>query len=387
MQKRFVSLNVFVMVVAVAALIGIGIVMLTSTGAYAQDNHGDPQYYLKRQLAWLGVGAVLCVIAAIVDYRWMEKRWWILYIIAAALLICCFVPGIGKKINGSRRWIGLGGQTLQPSEIAKLAVLVALAWWYSRKETISKSFRSGFLYPMLGVGALVALIAPEVDLGTSSLIFGTALMVMFVAGTRLWYLGIIAATGICGLFVIIRAMPERAGRLLAFLHPEKYPDDAYQQVQGLIAFGAGGINGRGIGNGMQKFAYLPYAHTDFIFPMVGEEMGLFVTLTVVLLFLVLLVAGTVIATRASDRFGKLLGFGIVALLALQAVLNIGVTTMVLPNKGLPLPFISYGGSNLAFCLAGIGILVSIYRRGLGERPDPEGKVFAAKIRTRKTPRI
>ena len=118
MQKRFVSLNVFVMVVAVAALIGIGIVMLTSTGAYAQDNLGDPQYYLKRQLAWLGVGAVLCVIAAIVDYRWMEKRWWILYIIAAALLICCFVPGIGKKINGSRRWIGLGGQTLQPSEIA-----------------------------------------------------------------------------------------------------------------------------------------------------------------------------------------------------------------------------------------------------------------------------
>ncbi len=387
MQKRFVFLNVYVLLVAVVALIGIGIVMLTSTGAYAQDNHGDPQYYLKRQLAWLGVGTVLCVIGAIVDYRWMEKRWWILYAFAAALLICCFVPGIGKRINGSRRWIGAVGQTLQPSEIAKLAVLVGLAWWYSRKEAVSKSFLGGFVYPLLGVCVLVALIAPEVDLGTSSLIFGTAVMVMFVAGARLWYLGAIAMAGFGGLFLAVRMMPERAGRLLAFLHPEKYPDDAYQQVQGLIAFGSGGISGRGIGNGMQKFAYLPYAHTDFIFPMVGEEMGLFATLTVVLLFLLLLVAGTVIATRACDRFGKLLGFGIVALLAFQAVLNIGVTTMVLPNKGLALPFISYGGSNLAFCLAGVGILVSIYRRGLGERPDPEGRVFAAKIKTRKTPRI
>ena len=387
MQKRFVYLNVYLLVVAVVALIGIGIVMLTSTGAYAQDNHGDPQYYLKRQLLWLGVGAVLCVIAAIVDYRWMEKHWWILYTLAAALLICCFVPGIGKKINGSRRWIGAAGQTLQPSEVAKLAALVGLAWWYSRRETISKSFLGGFVYPLLGVCVLVGLIAPEVDLGTSSLIFGSAVLVMFVAGARLWYLGTIALAGVGGLFFAVRMMPERAGRLLAFLHPEKYPDDAYQQMQGLIAFGAGGISGRGIGNGMQKFAYLPYAHTDFIFPMVGEEMGLFATLAVVLLFLILLVAGTVIATRASDRFGKLLGVGIVALLALQAVLNIGVTTMVLPNKGLALPFISYGGSNLAFCLAGVGILVSIYRRGLGERPDPDGKVFAAKIRTRMTPRI
>ncbi len=380
-------MNVFLLVVAVVVLTGIGIVMLTSTGAYAQDNHGDPQYYLRRQLAWLGVGAVLCIFAAIFDYRWMEKRWWVLYALAAVLLICCFVPGIGKKINGSRRWIGAGGQTLQPSELAKLAALVALAWWYSRKETITKSFLGGFLYPLLGVGALVGLIAPEVDLGSSSLIFGSALLVMFVAGARLWYLGAVAVVGMGGLLLVVRMMPERTGRLLAFLHPERYPDDAYQQLQGLIAFCSGGIYGRGLGNGMQKFAYLPYAHTDFIFPMVGEELGLWWTLVVVLLFLVLLVTGTVIATRACDRFGKLLGFGIVALLALQAVLNIGVTTMVLPNKGLPLPFISYGGSNLAFCLAGVGILISIYRRGLGERPDPEGRVFAAKIKSRKTPRI
>jgi cell division protein FtsW len=182
-------------------------------------------------------------------------------------------------------------------------------------------------------------------------------------------------------------MPERSGRFLAFLDPDKYHDDAYQQVQGLVAFASGSIDGRGLGEGMQKFFYLPYAHTDFIFPMVGEELGLRWTLIVVGAFLALLLTGTVVALKSSDHFGKLLGFGIVSLLALQAALNIGVTTMLLPNKGLPLPFISYGGSNLAFCLAGIGILISIYRRGYGEAHDPEGVQLRAKIQTRPTPRI
>jgi len=303
------------------------------------------------------------------------------------LLICCFIPGIGKMINGSRRWIGAAGQTLQPSEFAKLAVLVSLAWWFSREKTQPREFFRGFLYPMLGVLGLVVLIVPEVDLGTSTLILGAAMLVMFVAGTRIPYLGLSAILGGVGLGLAIRLMPERLGRFLAFRYPDQYPDDAYQQVQGLIAIGNGGVMGLGLGNGRQKFAYLPYAHTDFIFPAVGEEMGLVFTLGVVLAFMVILVSGTVIATRASDHFGRLLGMGVVALIALQAVMNIGVTTMVLPNKGLPLPFISYGGSNLAFCLAGIGILVSIYRRGFGERPDPEGIRFHSWFKRRKTPRI
>ncbi len=387
MQKRFVFVSVFLLVFAVLVLTSIGIVMLTSTGAYAREAKGDPSFFLKRQLLWLAVGVVCCVVAAVMDYRWMEKRWWILYIFAAVLLVCCFIPGIGKKLNGSRRWIGIAGQTFQPSEMGKLAALVTLAWWYARKETLTKTFLGGFLYPLLGVGALIALIAPEVDLGTSSLIFGTTVMMMFVAGTRLRYLITLAAMGGAGLGFTIWKMPERLGRLLAFIYPEKYPDDAYQQVQGLIGFGSGGIYGLGLGNGRQKNSWLPYAHTDFILPSLGEELGLAATLAVVVLFLLIIVMGTIIATRASDRFGKLLGFGVVTLIGFQAALNIGVTTMVLPNKGLPLPFISYGGSNLAFCLVGIGILISIYRRGFGERPDPEGHVFAAKVRRRKTPRI
>ena len=377
------------MVFAVVLLTSLGVVMLTSTGAYAQEAHGDGLFFLKRQLMWLGAGVILCVLAAMLDYKWFEKKWLWLYAISAILLICCFVPGVGKKINGARRWIklGVGDQGLQPSEIAKLAVLVALAAWYARKETHSESFLRGFFLPLLGVCGLVGLIAPEVDLGTSTLLIGTSLLVMFVAGTRLWCLTLLAAAGGAGLWGAIHFMKERMGRVMAFLYPEQFPADAYQQMQGLIGLGSGGIWGLGIGNGRQKISYLPYAHTDFIFPSIGEELGLVATLAVSLLYLLLVVTGTVIATRARDRFGKLLGFGIVALLTVQAAINIGVVTMVLPNKGLALPFISYGGSNLAFCLACVGILISIYRHGHGERPDPEGAVFASKIKRRETPRM
>jgi cell division protein FtsW len=389
MQKRFVFINVFLLVIAVAALITVGIVMLTSTGAYAQENKGDPGYYLTHQLMWLGVGVIMCVVAALIDYRWMEKRWWLFYSGAAVLLACCFVPGLGQRYNGASRWIKAAGQTLQPSEFAKLAVLVTLAWWYSRKETQPREFLRGFVYPLAIVLVIVALIVPEVDLGTSTLILCTTMVLMFIAGARIPYLGMSAALGVGALALAIWLMPQRTDRFLAFLHPTDplYAKDAYQQVHGLIAIGSGGIFGLGLGNGREKFSYLPYAHTDFILPAAGEELGLVCTLTIIACFLIVLVSGTVIALRASDRFGRLLGTGIVMLIALQAAMNIGVTTMLLPNKGLPLPFISYGGSSLAFCLASIGILVSIYRRGFGERPDPEGLRFDVKFRIRKTPRI
>jgi cell division protein FtsW len=178
-------------------------------------------------------------------------------------------------------------------------------------------------------------------------------------------------------------MEERLGRLMAFLYPERFPDDFYQQLQGLIAFGSGGVDGLGLGNGRQKNGFLPFAHTDFILPMVGEELGLRVTLLVVFAYLVILMCATIIALRARDRFGMLLGFGIVILLALQAAVNIGVTTAILPNKGLPLPFISYGGSNLVMCLLGIGILINIYRQGDTERR----MAMPARLRVRATPRL
>lgn len=394
-RRNYVMFCIFTLVVSVVTLVSIGILMLTSTGAYAQEAKGDPAIFLKKQLQWLGVGTVLCVTTALIDYRRIEKfRWWI-YGTSAFLLLLCFIPGVGKNFNGASRWIGIAGQTAQPSEFAKLAAIIMVAWWYSRKEMLVRNLRTprakelkhGFLIPLGIVLGLVGLIAPEVDLGTSCLIGGTAIVMMFVAGARIWHLLTLAILGLGALALVIKLMPERTGRFLAFLDPEKYPKDAYQQVQGLVAFASGAMDGRGLGEGMQKFFYLPYAHTDFIFPMVGEELGLWWSLVVVISFLALLLTGTVVSLKSSDHFGKLLGFGIVSLLALQAALNMGVTTMLLPNKGLPLPFISYGGSNLAFCLAGIGILISIYRRGYGESHDPDGVQLRAKIQTRPTPRM
>lgn len=181
-------------------------------------------------------------------------------------------------------------------------------------------------------------------------------------------------------------MPQRFGRLMAFMHPEKYPTEAYQSVQGLIALGSGGVEGLGLGNGRQKMMYLPFAHTDFIFPVVGEELGLRVTLAVVLAYIIFILCGTIIALRARDRFGMLLGFGIVVIIAIQAAVNIGVTTAMLPNKGLPLPFISYGGSNLVFCLLGVGILINIYRQGLNEQ-DEQKQSTVLRARTRNARRV
>jgi cell division protein FtsW len=228
------------------------------------------------------------------------------------------------------------------------------------------------------------LIVMEVDLGTTALIGATMFVIMFVAGTHPVLLGLLSLSGVAGILFVATQMSERMGRLSAFMDPERFKDDAgLQQMQALIAWGSGGMEGLGLGNGRQKMAYLPYAHTDFIFPMIGEELGLRVSLLVVFLFVVIIVCGMMIALHAKDRVGLLLGCGIVSLLALQAAVNIGVTTSLLPNKGLPLPFVSYGGSNLAACLFGIGLLLNIYRQGVLEPANKKRTM----IQARTTPRI
>jgi cell division protein FtsW len=240
----------------------------------------------------------------------------------------------------------------------------------------------------MAAGILMALIAPEVDIGTTSLIGATTIVLMFLAGTRLVYLVPLILTGFGGLALAIDKMPERTGRFLAFLYPDKYPADAYQGLQGLIALGSGGVEGLGLGNGRQKMAYLPFAHTDFIFPVIGEELGLRCTLLVVFAYIVFILCGALIAMRARDRFGMIFGFGIMIIISLQAAVNIGVTTVMLPNKGLPLPFISYGGSNLVFCLLGVGILINIYRQGFNDREEQKNENNAIlQARMRRKPRV
>jgi len=377
--------SAYILFLAVLGMLVIGIVMLFSTSAFARDSHGDVYYFIKRQAVWLGVGLVVCAVAALVDYHFWQRTWWLWFGLAALALALCFVPHFGMRINGSRRWVGLGPFTFQPSEIAKVATVFFLAAWFAQKEKSAKQILRGFAVPFAIVAALLLLIVTEVDLGTTALIGATMFVMMFVAGTNPLMLGLLSLTGLAGILFVATHMSERMARLSAFMDPERFKDDAgLQQMQALIAWGSGGMEGLGLGNGRQKMLYLPYAHTDFIFPMIGEELGLRVSLLVVFLFVVIVVCGMMIALHAKDRFGLLLGCGVVSLLALQAAVNIGVTTSLLPNKGLPLPFISYGGSNLAACLFGIGLLLNIYRQGV---LDPHANKKHATMQVRMTPRI
>ena len=361
--------SAYILVLAVAALITLGVIMLFSTGAFAADSHGDEFSFLKKQSFWLGIGFIFSIVFALVDYHWLQKSWYILLPAALGTLTLCFVRPIGMRINGSWRWIHFGSLTFQPSELAKLAAIVFIAWWFSKYEIRSKQFLFGFLYPFGVVSVVMALIARETDLGSTLLIGATTFLMMFVAGSSLKYLGPLVVSLIVGILGLAWHIGERQSRLLAFLHPEKYQEtEGLQQLQSLIAFGSGGAEGLGLGNGRQKMLYLPYAHTDFIFPVIGEELGLRVTLLVVFCYLLVLTCGMLISINAKDRFGMLLGFGCTTILSLQAAINIGVTTSLMPNKGLPLPFISYGGSNLFFCLVCVGVLINIYRQGKAEKP-------------------
>jgi cell division protein FtsW len=376
--------SAYFLFLAVLGMLVIGIVMLFSTSAFAKDSHGDMYFFVKRQAVWLGVGFVVCAAAAIMDYHFWLKTWWIWFGLAVVTLAFCFVPHLGMRINGSRRWVSLGVGTFQPSEIAKVAVIFFLAAWFATREKESSNWLQGFVIPFAIVSSTLLLIVMEVDLGTTALIGATMFVMMFVAGTHPALLGLLSLGGLGGILFVATHMSERMGRLAAFMDPERFKDDAgLQQMQALIAWGSGGMEGLGLGNGRQKMLYLPYAHTDFIFPMIGEELGLRISLLVVFLFVVIIVCGLMIALHAKDRQGLLLGAGIVSLLGLQAAVNIGVTTSLLPNKGLPLPFISYGGSNLAACLFGIGLLLNIYRQGVLE----PAKKNSAVIRVRTTPRI
>jgi cell division protein FtsW len=376
--------SAYILFLAVLGLLVIGIVMLFSTSAYARDSHGDVYFFIKRQAIWIGIGLVACIFAALVNYQFWQRTWWVWFAVALVSLALCYIPHIGMRINGSRRWIGYGPITFQPSELAKIATIFFLGAWFARREKPDSTLLAGFIIPLAIICLPAALVLGEVDLGTTALIAATTLVVMFIAGTNPLWLGALAFAALSGLILVATQISERMGRLSAFLHPQNYKDDAgLQQMQALIAWGSGGMDGLGLGNGRQKMLYLPYAHTDFIFPIVGEELGLRFSLLVVFLFVVIIVCGIMIALHARDRFGLLLGCGIVSLLALQAAVNIGVTTSLLPNKGLPLPFISYGGSNLAACMFGIGVLVNIYRQGILE-PAP---VKRATMNARVTPRI
>jgi cell division protein FtsW len=373
MAKR----SVLLLLLAVALLIGLGITMLASTAFFARDGGGDEYVTVWRQAVWVGIALGACVAAAMVDYNlWYRWRWWLFGIAVAGLVLCYewhlakklgYPPLIGTRVNGASRWLRLGvGETrLQPSEFAKIALIISLAGWFATHDGLTRTLRHGLLLPGAILGAIVLLIGGEVDLGNASVATAVGAGVMFVAGTRLRYLAGIGLAGAAALAAGIKFAPNRLDRVLIIFELEKHKDGlGLQQWISMLAFGSGGLEGRGLGEGRMKMSYLPEAHTDFIFPMVGEELGLWGGLGTILAFVIIAFAGMCIATYAPNRFGKLLGFGLTFLLSLEALLNMGVTTALLPNKGLPLPFVSYGGSSLVAAMVAVGILINIHRQGV-----------------------
>jgi len=366
--------SVYVLLFAVSVLAALGVIMLASTSFFL-DEAGSGEAYGKlwRQGTWLVVSVVAAFAMAMIRFQWLYRmRWWIFGSSIFGLLLC-FVPGIGVEVNGASRWIsarlvGLAALQFQPSEVAKLACAIMVAGWFARYEPLTKEFMGGFVYPGALVLLTTLLIGAEVDLGTAALVACVGGGMMFVGGSRFIFLFPLLASGAASLWLFIQLMPNRVARIMAFVDLEKFKDGlGLQQWRALMAFGSGGLEGAGLGNGRQKMLYLPEAHTDFIFPMVGEELGFYGTLFVVIVFVFLILAGMSIAQNAPDRFSRLLAFGITLTLGLEALINMGVTTALLPNKGLALPFVSYGGTSLIFAMASVGILINIHRQSDHER--------------------
>ena len=373
MNKAAITLLVIMLM-----LLTIGVVMLFSTSAlYAKDRYGDQHYLLKRQLAWMLVGGVGCVTAASVPYPKLRGVCTGVLIVAAVMLALVLIPHVGLKVGGARRWLGLGSMRFQPSELGKLALIVWLAHWLAKEKRRLNKFGRGFVVPMGVVGCVLALVLLEPDFGSTALLASVSFALMFIAGVRLRFLVPTIFTGAGGFVALMIHNPERSRRLMAFLDLEKYKQGAgYQVWQAILAFGSGGFNGLGLGNSRQKMFYLPEAHTDFIFPIVGEELGLVGTLGILLAFALLVACAVIIALRASDLFGQYLGMGIALLIAMQALINVGVVTAWLPTKGLPLPFISFGGSNLVLNMVAVGLLLNIFRYCTIETESEDQEFFA-----------
>lgn len=352
-----------VLVAIVGSLVALGLVMVFSaSSATAYAFHHDTAYFLKRQLMWLVVALICAAIAYKLDYRILRRMDAAILIAAMLALVAVLVPHIGIVSGGARRWIGAGGFQFEPSEFAKLALIVYLAAAISRRQERIRSLTRG-LWPLLIVTfALAALVLVEPDMGTATLVVFTAFTIMFIAGARVPHLvAVVLATAPFVIFEIF-ASPYKRARILAFLDPWKDPQNTgFHIVQSLLALGSGSVFGVGLGLSRQKFFYLPEQYTDFIFAIVGEELGLLGALFVIALFVCFAYRAIKIALAAPDQFGFFLVVGCTALIVIQAFVNIGVTTSSWPVTGVPLPFISFGGSSLIVSLVAVALILNVGR--------------------------
>ncbi len=344
-------------------LICIGIVMIySSSGIYALRELGDSLYFLKRHLLFLLAGFVFSLIVMAVDYRDLQRFAKPLLGVGILLLILVLIPSIGKASYGARRWFRIGSLNFQPSELMKLVVLIYASDFLARKKNKIKSFHQGFVPLMLVTGLVCALILKQPDMGTSFLIGGVVVVLMIIAGARFGHLGSLGLLAVPFFYFFVYRVPYRWRRIITFLDPwQDHLGSGFQLTQSQIALGSGGLWGVGLGKSMQKLFYLPAAHTDFILSIIGEELGLLGTFSIIILFGIFIWQGARIAKRVTDPFGYYLGTGLVVMIGLQAVINIGVSIGALPTKGLTLPFISYGGSALLVNMVSVALLLNISR--------------------------
>lgn len=348
---------------AILALLAIGIIMVYSSSAvkgYLQ--YDDPYHFLKMEILWVVLGLAAMYISMRVDIRFLRR--WVkpVLLTAVVLLILVKVPGIGRKVNGADRWIGLGPLSIQPSEVIKLAMVLVMSHIMAVDPYKIRSFRRGLL-PVLGLlGVIAGLIMLQPDLGTTLAIAGTTFFMLIAAGARAGHLFALGGAGLGMVVAAIAAAPYRMRRIFAFLDPWADPSGkGYQTIQALLALGPGGLFGLGLGQSRQKFLYLPENHTDFIFAMIGEELGFVGAAIVVLLFFLVAWRGFKVAMGAPDAFTGFLAVGLTAMVTIQAMINMGVVSGLLPVTGITLPFLSYGGTSLVFTMLGVGVLLNISR--------------------------
>jgi cell division protein FtsW len=351
----------------VLALVGL-VMVFSASAVVAGSRFHDPWYFLKRQLAWLGVGLLVMHLVSKIDYTLWRKLSVPLLLMTTVLLVLVLVPSLGSAAKGARRWLHVGPINIQPAELIKFVVVIYVAAYVSKKQEQLTQFARGLLPPLIVLGLLSGLILLEPDLGTVVVMGLVVVTLLFLAGARMKHLGLLWLCALPAVAALIFGSSYRRQRLMTFLSPWKNASDSgFQITQSFLAFGSGGPFGVGLGEGKQKLFFLPEAHTDFVLALVGEELGLVGSVAIVLLFGLFVLKGFQIAGRARDPFGRYLAMGITMLVGMQALVNAGVVTGLLPTKGLTLPFVSYGGSSLVANLFGVGILLSISRDRQGGR--------------------
>jgi cell division protein FtsW len=370
-SKTFVSL---LAIITTLNLIGL-VMVLSASSVSALDTYGSSWYVAMRQGMWLTVGAALCIGVMRVDYhRW--RRWSLPALaVSVVLLALVLVPGVGMNVNGASRWLGYGPFSLQPGELAKLTVLLFVADLLARRAAWIGDVRLTLVPATVVFGGVAALLMLQPNLGTTLVLGSIVITVLYVAGTPVLPLAALSTLGGLVATGLALAAPYRRARVLAFLDPWKdYQGNGYQNIQSLVGIASGGITGTGLGQSRAKWGFLPYAHTDFIFAIIGEELGLVGALVVVALFVALCVLGARTALLAPDRFGMLIAAGVTVWFGVQAFVNIGAVIGILPITGVPLPFVSYGGSSLVFSMIGAGLLLNVARQA--QLPEPRRRVPA-----------